>query len=180
MRDEREHLGDEPEPFFSAADGDPTASYAAAGLGLGSEIGPYKLLNILGEGRYGIVYLAQQARPIRRKVALKIVKPGMDFRQVIARFEAEKQALALLDHPNVAQVYDAGTTEAGRPYFVIEGIEGIPITEYCDRERLTLRERLKLFLQVCSAIEHAHQKGIIHRDLKPSNILVTAQLTGQN
>ncbi len=140
-----------------------------------SQIGPFKLLGILGEGGYGIVYLAAQEQPIRRRVALKVIKPGMDSRQVIARFEAERQALALLDHPNIAHVYDAGTTPEGRPYFAMEYIEGLPITEYCDRERLSIRERLQLFLQVCSAVQHAHQKGIIHRDLKPSNILVTAK-----
>jgi WD40 repeat protein/tRNA A-37 threonylcarbamoyl transferase component Bud32 len=135
---------------------------------------PFKLLGILGEGGCGIVYLAEQERPIRRRVALKVIKPGMDSKQVIARFEAERQALALLDHPNIAHIYDAGTTAAGRPYFAMEYVEGVPITEHCDREKLDLRERLRLFLQVCSAVQHAHQKAIIHRDLKPSNILVTA------
>lgn len=161
-------------PFFSGGPGDPTASYGDAAMGPGAQIGPFKLLGILGEGGYGIVYLAQQERPIKRRVALKVVKPGMDSRQVIARFEAERQALALLDHPNLAHIYDAGTTQASRPYFVMEHVEGLPITEYCDKERLSLRERLGLFLQVCHAVQHAHQKGIIHRDLKPSNILVTA------
>lgn len=160
------------QPFFSGGEGDPTASYGSQGLGPGSQIGRYKLLGILGEGGYGIVYLAQQERPIKRRVALKVVKPGMDSKQVIARFEAEKQALALLDHPNLAHVHDAGTTEVGRPYFVMEYIEGLPITEYCDREKLDIRQRLTLFQQVCHAVQHAHQKGIIHRDLKPSNILV--------
>ncbi|MCX5643356.1 MAG: serine/threonine protein kinase [Phycisphaerae bacterium] len=139
---------------------------------LGSHIGSYKLLRILGEGGFGIVYLAEQQRPIKRQVALKIIKPGMDSAQVIRRFEAERQALALLDHPNVAHVYDAGTTEAGRPYFAMEYVKGVPITEHCDRQRLTIEERLKLFVKVCEAIQHAHQKGIIHRDIKPSNIQV--------
>jgi WD40 repeat protein/serine/threonine protein kinase len=139
---------------------------------IGSHIGNYKLLRILGEGGFGIVYLAEQERPIRRQVALKIIKPGMDSTQVIRRFEAERQALALLDHPNVAHVYDAGTTEAGRPYFAMEYVKGVPITEHCDRQKLTIEERLKLFVQVCEAIQHAHQKGIIHRDIKPSNIQV--------
>ena len=142
---------------------------------LGSHIGGYKLLRILGEGGFGIVYLAEQERPIRRQVALKIIKPGMDSTQVIRRFEAERQALALLDHPNVAHVYDAGTTEAGRPYFAMEYVKGVPITEHCDRQKLTIEERLKLFVQVCEAIQHAHQKGIIHRDIKPSNIQVCIQ-----
>jgi serine/threonine protein kinase len=139
---------------------------------LGTWIGRYKLVSVLGEGGMGIVYLAEQERPIRRQVALKIVKPGMDTREVIARFEAERQALALLDHPSIAHVYSAGTTEAGRPYFAMEFVSGVPITEHCDRHKLTIEERLGLFLQVCDAIQHAHQKGIIHRDIKPSNILV--------
>ncbi len=141
----------------------------------GMQIGRYKLLSVLGEGGMGIVYLAQQEHPIKRRVALKIVKPGMDSARVIARFEAERRTLALLDHPNIAHVYDAGTTEAGRPYFVMEYVEGLPITEHCDHHKLTIEERLNLFLQVCRAVYHAHQKGIIHRDIKPSNILVTIQ-----
>jgi len=142
---------------------------------IGSSIGRYKLLRILGEGGFGIVYLAEQQRPMKRQVALKIIKPGMDSTQVIRRFEAERQALALLDHPNVAHVYDAGTTEAGRPYFAMEYVKGVPITEHCDRQKLTIEERLKLFVKVCEAIQHAHQKGIIHRDIKPSNIQVCIQ-----
>jgi WD40 repeat protein/serine/threonine protein kinase len=141
----------------------------------GGRIGPYKLLRVLGEGGMGMVYLAAQEGPIRRQVALKIIKPGMDSAHVIGRFEAERQALALLDHPNVAHVYDAGTTEAGRPYFAMEYVKGVPITEHCDRQKLTIEERLKLFVQVCEAIQHAHQKGIIHRDIKPSNIQVCIQ-----
>ena len=121
----------------------------------------------------GVVYMAEQMQPVRRKVALKIIKPGMDTRQVIARFEAERQALAMMDHPNIARVLDAGATESGRPYFVMELVRGIPITEYCDRNRLSIAERLDLFVLVCQAVQHAHQKGIIHRDLKPSNVLVT-------
>jgi len=139
----------------------------------GTVIGPYKLMEPIGEGGMGVVYVAEQARPVRRRVALKIIKPGMDTKQVIARFEAERQALAMMDHPNIAKVHDAGTTESGRPYFVMELVRGIPITEYCDRERLAIPERLELFVLVCRAVQHAHQKGIIHRDLKPSNILVT-------
>ena len=122
-----------------------------------------------------MVYLAEQEGQIRRKVALKVIKPGMDSKRVIARFETERQALALLDHPGIAQVYDAGTTETGRPYFVMEHVRGLPITGYCDRHKLTVEERLRLFQQVCLAVHHAHQKGIIHRDIKPSNILVSAE-----
>jgi serine/threonine protein kinase len=141
----------------------------------GGQIGRYKLLSVLGEGGMGVVYLAEQERLIKRRVALKVIKPGMDSKRVIARFEAERQALALLDHPNIAHVYDAGTTETGRPYFVMEYVKGLPITEYCDHHKLTIENRLNLFRQVCLAVHHAHQKGIIHRDIKPSNILVSLQ-----
>jgi serine/threonine protein kinase len=141
----------------------------------GGWIGRYKLLHVLGEGGMGIVYLAEQVEPVKREVALKVIKPGMDSRRILARFEAEQQALALLEHPHVARVYDAGLAPSGRPYFVMEYVKGIPITEHCDRYRLTIEERLRLFLHVCEAIQHAHQKGIIHRDLKPSNILVVIQ-----
>lgn len=139
----------------------------------GTVIGPYKLLEQIGEGGMGTIYLAEQSLPIRRRVALKIIKPGMDSRQVIVRFEAERQALAMMDHPNIARVHDGGTTDSGRPYFAMELVHGIPITEYCDNARLSVRERLGLFIQVCRAVQHAHLKGIIHRDLKPSNVLVT-------
>ncbi len=141
----------------------------------GGQIGRFKLLSVLGEGGMGIVYLAEQEEPIRRQVALKIIKPGMDSKRVIARFEAERQALALLDHPNIAHVYDAGTTETGRPYFVMEHVKGLPITEYCDHHKLPIEDRMNLFQQVCLAVHHAHQKGIIHRDIKPSNILVSTE-----
>jgi serine/threonine protein kinase len=141
--------------------------------GPGTIIGPYKLREQIGEGGMGIVYVAEQTQPVRRHVALKVIKPGMDSRQVVARFEAERQALAMMDHPNIARVFDAGTTPSGRPYFVMELVRGIPITEYCDAQKLTIRDRLELFVLVCRAVQHAHQKGIIHRDLKPSNILVT-------
>jgi serine/threonine protein kinase/Flp pilus assembly protein TadD len=141
----------------------------------GAQIGRYRLLRVLGEGGMGIVYLAEQEEPIRRHVALKVIKPGMDSAQVIARFEAERQALAMMDHPHVARVYDAGLTPSERPHFVMEYVEGTPITEHCDKHRLTVEDRLALFLHVCEAVQHAHQKGIIHRDLKPSNILVTIQ-----
>ena len=139
----------------------------------GGTIDHYKLLQEIGEGGMGVVYMAEQTEPIHRKVALKIIKAGMDSRQVIARFEAERQALALMDHHNIARVLDAGTTDQGRPYFVMELVKGMPITEYCDRNQLTPRERLELFIPVCQAIQHAHQKGIIHRDIKPSNVMVT-------
>ncbi len=139
---------------------------------LGSLIDRYKLLCEIGEGGFGIVYLAQQTEPVRRKVALKVIKPGMDTREVVARFEAERQALAMMDHPNIARVFDGGTTASGRPYFVMELVDGIPLTKYCDDHRLKTRARLELFLVVAAAVQHAHQKGIIHRDLKPSNILV--------
>ena len=138
----------------------------------GTVIGPYKLMEQIGEGGFGLVFVAEQQQPMRRKVALKIIKPGMDSRDVIARFEAERQALALMDHPNIARVLDAGATDSGRPYFVMELVRGIPIIEYCDQQQLTARQRLELFLSVCQAVQHAHSKGIIHRDLKPSNILV--------
>ena len=136
-------------------------------------IGRYKLLEKLGEGGFGAVWAAEQREPVRRRVALKIIKLGMDTKQVVARFEAERQALALMDHPNIAKVLDAGTTDTGRPFFVMELVRGIPITKYCAHEKLGTRERLDLFIKVCHAIQHAHQKGIIHRDIKPSNILVT-------
>jgi eukaryotic-like serine/threonine-protein kinase len=139
----------------------------------GTVIGPYKLLEQIGEGGFGVVFMAEQQEPIRRKVALKILKPGMDSQQVIARFEAERQALAIMDHPNIAKVLDAGQTSSGRPYFVMDLVKGLPITDYCDQSRLAPPERLELFVQVCQAVQHAHQKGIIHRDLKPSNVLVT-------
>ncbi len=138
----------------------------------GTVIGPYRLMEQIGEGGMGLVFVAEQQRPVRRKVALKVIKPGMDTRQVVARFEAERQALALMDHPNIAKVFDGGTTESGRPYFVMELVRGVPINEYSDQNQAPIRQRLKLFVSVCQAVQHAHQKGIIHRDLKPSNVLV--------
>jgi eukaryotic-like serine/threonine-protein kinase len=143
------------------------------GVNLGEQIGNYKLLQQIGEGGCGVVYLAEQKEPVRREVALKIIKPGMDTKAVIARFEAERQALALMEHPNIAKVFDAGATASGRPYFVMELVRGVKITDYCDRNSVDTRGRLQLFIQVCHAVQHAHQKGIIHRDIKPSNILVT-------
>jgi serine/threonine protein kinase len=153
---------------------DPAGQPTVTGLieGPGTVIGAYKLLQQIGEGGMGTVYMAEQTRPVQRMVALKIIKPGMDSRQVIARFEAERQALALMDHPSIARVLDGGTTETGRPYFVMELVKGVPITKYCDERRLPPRVRLELFIQVCQAVQHAHQKGIIHRDLKPSNVLI--------
>ena len=139
----------------------------------GTVIGPYKLLEQIGEGGFGVVFMAEQTAPVKRKVALKVIKPGMDTRQVIARFEAERQALALMDHPNIARVLDAGATDTGRPFFVMELVRGVPITDYCDEHQLTPKQRLELFVTVCQAVQHAHQKGIIHRDIKPSNVLVT-------
>jgi serine/threonine-protein kinase len=138
----------------------------------GTIIGPYKLLEQIGEGGFGVVFLAEQSEPLRRKVALKVLKPGMDTQQVVARFEAERQALAIMDHPNIAKVHDGGATASGRPYFVMELVQGVPITRYCDVHHLTLKQRLDLFLRACEAVQHAHQKGVIHRDLKPSNVLV--------
>src|SRR5262249_22712808 len=140
-----------------------TADYEPIAERPGTVIGPYKLKEQIGEGGMGLVFVAEQQEPVRRKVALKIIKPGMDSGQVIARFEAERQALAMMDHQNIAKVFDAGTTESGRPYFVMELVHGVPITEYCDANKLTPRQRLELFVPVCQAIQHAHQKGIIHR-----------------
>ena len=144
-----------------------------AGEQPGATIGRYKLLEKIGEGGMGTIWLAEQREPVKRRVALKIIKLGMDTKQVIARFDAERQALALMDHPHIAKVFDAGATESGRPYFVMEFIKGVPIVEYCDRERLDMKARLDLFTKVCHAIQHAHHKGIIHRDIKPTNVLVT-------
>lgn len=138
----------------------------------GTSIGRYKLLQQIGEGGFAVVFMAEQEHPVRRRVAVKIVKPGMDSRQVIARFEAERQALAMMDHSNIAKVLDAGTTESSRPYFVMELVKGTPITDFCDEHCLSIDERLALFAQVCDAVQHAHQKGVIHRDIKPGNVLV--------
>src|SRR5437588_10148440 len=143
----------------------------------GDKIGRYKLLQQLGEGGCGVVYMAEQEEPVRRRVALKVIKLGMDTRQVIARFEAERQALALMDHPNIAKVLDGGASASGRPYFVMELVKGVPITDFCDQNHLAPRQRLELFVPVCQAVQHAHHKGIIHRDLKPSNVLVTVHDT---
>jgi serine/threonine protein kinase len=139
----------------------------------GRQVGLYKLLQRIGTGGFGDVYMAEQQQPIRRRVAFKIIKLGMDTKQVIARFEAERQALAMMDHPNIARVLDAAVMETGRPYFVMELVKGEPITAYCDRENLSIAERLDVFSQVCQAVQHAHQKAVIHRDIKPSNVLVS-------
>jgi len=171
------HADAEAGDFLESPAVEPDVTVDASPLieGPGTRIGRYELLELIGEGGMGLVYLAEQKEPVKRRVALKIIKPGMDTKSVIARFEAERQALAVLDHPNIARVFDAGTTQAGRPYFVMEHVKGIPITTYCDKHKLDIEQRLKLFRQVCEGIHHAHQKGIIHRDIKPSNILVAVQ-----
>jgi serine/threonine protein kinase/lipopolysaccharide biosynthesis regulator YciM len=153
----------------------PPAAVSAAPLRpeVGSQVGPYRIREQIGEGGFGLVFVAEQLQPVRRTVALKLIKPGMDSREVVARFEAERQALAMMDHPHIAKVFDAGTTESGHPYFVMELVHGVPITDYCDQNSLTPLERIELFVAVCHAVQHAHQKGIIHRDLKPTNVLVT-------
>ncbi|QDT05722.1 Serine/threonine-protein kinase PknB [Rubripirellula lacrimiformis] len=142
---------------------------------IGTVVGPYKLMEKIGEGGFGLVFVADQQKPVRRRVALKIIKPGMETREVIARFEAERQAIAMMDHENIARVFDAGVTDAGQPYFVMELVRGVPLNEFCDNHRLDTQARLALFVSICNAVQHAHQKGIIHRDLKPSNVLVTLQ-----
>src|SRR6266542_4367058 len=155
-------------------DADPTTTVTVPSeQGPGTMIGRYKLLEKVGEGGFGVVYVAEQREPVKRRVALKIIKLGMETRQVIARFEQERQALAMMDHPNIAKVLDAGATETGRPFFVMELVHGVPITEYADSQHLTAAGRLELFIPVCHAIQHAHQKGIIHRDIKPGNVLIT-------
>src|SRR5271156_3219535 len=162
--DSSEDLTEAVSPLLDAA-----RSPTAAGV----VIGPYQLLQLVGEGGMGQVWLAEQKQPVQRRVALKLIKVGMDTREVVARFESERQSLALMDHPTIAKVFDAGSTPEGRPYFVMEYVDGIPITAYCDQHRLTVRQRMELFILVCEGVQHAHQKAIIHRDLKPSNILVT-------
>src|SRR5689334_6660478 len=166
-------LGAVLEPGLPTASGPTVQAETLPAAEAHERIGRYKILQKLGEGGCGVVYMAEQTDPVRRRVALKVIKLGMDTRHVIARFEAERQALALMDHPNIAKVLDAGATETGRPYFVMELVKGIRTTDYCDQNHLSTAERLGLFTQVCHAIQHAHQKGIIHRDIKPSNILVT-------
>jgi serine/threonine-protein kinase len=162
---------------FLAPDAPPPVATVDEPIGerLGTVVGPYKLMEQIGEGGMGLVFVADQQHPVRRKVAFKVIKPGMDTRQVVARFEAERQALALMDHPNIAKVHDGGETDSGRPYFVMELVKGVPITEFCDQNQVPVRQRLELFLSICQAVQHAHQKGIIHRDIKPSNVLVMSQ-----
>ncbi len=142
---------------------------------VGTKIGPYKLIQLVGEGGMGTVWVAEQTEPVKRRVALKVIKPGLDSAQVVRRFEAERQAMALMDHSHIAKVLDAGATPAGRPYFVMELVKGVPITRYCDELNLPVRERLELFVPVCQAIQHAHGQGIVHRDIKPSNVLVSME-----
>ena len=176
----------EPDDLLDATRDRPDASGAASRAASDGEeagalvAGRYKLLEAIGEGGMGTVWMAEQREPVKRLVALKLIKPGMDSKAVLARFEAERQALALMDHPNIAKILDGGTTRdepggvgPGRPYFVMELVKGRPLTEYCDARRLSIKDRLDLFVRICSAVQHAHQKGIIHRDLKPSNLLVT-------
>src|SRR5262249_50636868 len=168
---EQEQLGH----FLEAPAGPPLVTDAEppAAEAPGTLIGPYKLVQPIGEGGMGTVYLAQQTAPVKRLVGVKIIKPGMGSEQVISRFKSSRQGLAFMDHPNIAKVLDAGTTASGRPFFVMELVKGVPITRYCDEQQLTPRQRLELFVPVCAAVQHAHQKGIIHRDLKPANVLVT-------
>lgn len=166
---------EDPVSLLSAESPPPASRGRHVTLHADDRVGPYRILETLGEGGMGIVYLAEQLEPVQRRVALKVVKPGMDSREIIARFETERQTLAMMDHPNVAHVFDAGTTATGRPYFVLEHVPGQPINRYCDKVRMSVEDRIRLFIDVCSAVQHAHQKGIIHRDLKPSNVLVTDQ-----
>src|SRR5579884_3600725 len=166
------HAHEHPDSFLEPAP-TPTMVQPTIGEQPGTVIGPYKLLEQIGEGGFGVVFMAEQHQPVRRKVALKILKPGMDSKQVLARFDAERQALALMDHPNIAHILDGGETTSGRPYFVMELVRGIPITEFCTQNHLPVSARLELFISVCQAVQHAHQKSVIHRDLKPTNLLVT-------
>lgn len=175
----RNIVDDQPEPArrlreqYDQASGASSIANQATPDRIGERIGPYRLMEMIGEGGFGRVYVAEQEKPLRRRVALKILKPWMDSREIIARFEAERQALALMDHPNIARVFDAGTTADGKPFFVMELVRGVPITEFCASQRLDVLQRLQLFIDVCEAVQHAHQRGVIHRDLKPSNVMVT-------
>src|SRR5580658_4396920 len=180
VHDEARHFFDELTPVARPASAEGEMSRSSETICLSEipaektcdHIGRYRLLQQIGEGGCGVVYMAEQEEPVRRKVALKVIKLGMDTKSVVARFEVERQALALMDHPSIAMVLDAGTTDMGRPYIVMELVQGLKITDYCDKNNLPTRQRLQLFIQVCQAIQHAHQKGIIHRDIKPSNVLV--------
>src|SRR6185503_8329402 len=169
----KEHFSNDSLLAGSALEGDRIAAESPAEEAPAQMLGRYKLLEKIGEGGFGEVWMADQREPVKRRVALKIIKLGMDSRQIVARFEAERQALAMMDHANIAKIFDADVTDTGRPYFVMELVRGIKITEYCDQNQLPTQERLRLFILVCQAIQHAHQKGVIHRDIKPSNILVT-------
>ncbi|MFP5355646.1 MAG: serine/threonine protein kinase, partial [Gemmatimonadota bacterium] len=163
-------------PANESPDALPAPAAAGGDLeGHPARIGPYRILQLLAQGGMGLVFVAEQLEPVRRRVALKVIKDGMDTHEVVARFELERQALAVMDHPNIAKVLDAGATEDRRPYFVMELVRGIPLTEYCDVHKLSTRDRILLFIEVCHAVQHAHQKGVIHRDLKPSNVLVMLQ-----
>ena len=166
-------IHDEENSFLKSKGREMTATTAPPSSNEIKQVGPYKIREKIGEGGMGVVYVAQQQQPVKRKVALKLIKPGMDSDEVVARFEAERQALAMMDHPGIAKVFDGGVTESGQPYFAMELINGIPITQYCDEQKLALRDRLQLFIAVCHAVQHAHQKGVIHRDIKPTNVLVT-------
>src|ERR1700693_182512 len=157
------------------ATGETALGVTSAAWDLGQTIGPYRLVKRLGQGGMGSVWLAEQTHPVRRKVALKLIKPGMDTEEVVARFSSERQALAMMEHPAIARVYDAGSTPEGRPYFAMEYVEGVPITDYCDTHHMATRRRVELFMLVCDGIQHAHQTSILHRNLKPSNVLVTEQ-----
>ena len=169
-------LGLEGDPTPPAgASGESPSPLPGAGTDPPERIGPYRLVSVLGTGGMGVVYLAEQEQPLRRRVALKLVKRGMDSQEVLARFESERQALALMDHPGIARVLDAGTAEDGRHFFVMEHVDGPTITDYCDRHRMTTPHRLELLTEVCEAVQHAHVKGILHRDIKPSNVLVAEQ-----
>ena len=164
---------EEPTPTLeTAADAFPEEGSTPLRIVAGDKIGPFKVLQLLGEGGFGAVYQCDQEEPVKRRVAVKIIKAGMDTAEVVARFQAERQALAMMDHPSIAKVFEAGATPEGRPYFVMEFVKGVPINDYCSEHKLDIRARLELFAKVCDAVHHAHQKGIIHRDLKPGNILV--------
>ena len=168
-----ESLGDPTLPTGDASESVGGSWDRHTALSQGDRVGHFTICDVLGEGGFGVVYQAEQREPVRRMVALKVIKPGMDSRAVVSRFEAERQALALMDHPCVAKVFDGGVTETGLPYFAMELVKGLPITSHCDRHKLSLEDRLRLFMRVCEAVQHAHGKGVVHRDLKPSNILVS-------
>ncbi|MCO6436872.1 MAG: serine/threonine protein kinase [Phycisphaerae bacterium] len=177
LREHEREINPIDRPIVSRGLGDTneTTAWQHSNHAPGTWIGRYKLMELIGEGGFGLVFVADQQEPVRRRVALKVIKPGMESREVLARFEAERQAIAMMDHPNIARVFDAGVTDSAQPYFVMELVRGVPLIEFCDKQKLDIAERLKLFVSICQAVQHAHQKGIIHRDIKPSNILVTMQ-----